>query len=233
MKLSIIIPVYNEEKTVSEVIKKVAEIDFGIEKEIIIVDDGSTDKTSEILRKLDAVNSEIKIFFHEKNLGKGAAVRTGIENSTGDIIAIQDADLEYNPEELKILLQPILRGETLIVYGSRFLKDNPVIYRKYYLGNQVMSWFISFLFGRRITDSYTCYKAFHRKVLENIRLESKRFELEAELTCKFLKYGHKILELPISYNPRSLQQGKKIKFKDAVKGVLTALKIKFFEKSKK
>ncbi|MDW8056595.1 MAG: glycosyltransferase family 2 protein, partial [Elusimicrobiota bacterium] len=197
MKLSIIIPVYNEEKTILAVVDKVLKTDFGISKEIIIVDDGSTDETPSILKKLQI--SDCKIIFHTTNKGKGAAVKTGIENSTGDIIAIQDADLEYNPEELKYLIKPILEGKSLVVYGSRFMKDNPVLYKKYYLGNKFMSWFISLLFGQKITDSYTCYKVFHKKVLENIKLESKRFELEAELTCKFLKYGYKILELPISY----------------------------------
>lgn len=226
MKLSIIIPVYNEEKTVEEVVKKVSSMNFGIDKEIIIVDDGSTDETPNILKKLQITNAKLKIFYHDKNKGKGAAVITGIKNSTGDIIAIQDADLEYNPEEIKYLIEPILHGESLVVYGSRFLKENPVVYKTYYLGNQVMSLFISLLFGQKVTDSYTCYKVFHKKVLENINLESKRFELEAELTCKFLKHGYKILELPITYTPRTLKQGKKIKFKDAIKGFITALKIR-------
>ncbi len=228
MKLSILIPVYNEEKTISDVIKKLLSINFGIDKEIVVIDDGSTDNTVNILKKLQSENFEFKIISHEKNQGKGAAIKTGIKNSSGDIIAIQDADLEYNPKELKNLIKPILNNESLIVYGSRFLKENPVIYKKYYLGNKIISWIISFLFRYRLTDSYTCYKVFHRKVLENINLESKRFEIEAELTCKFLKYGYKILEMPISYAPRSLQQGKKIKFKDAVIGLITILKIRCF-----
>lgn len=227
MKLSIIIPVYNEEKTISKVVEKVKSLNFDVEKEIIVVDDGSTDNTPFILKRLKDKFRDIKFVFHEKNQGKGTAVRTGISISTGDIIVIQDADMEYDPHQIKDLIQPILRNDCLIVYGSRFLKDNPVLYRKYYLGNKLISWIIGFLFGKRLTDSYTCYKVFHRKVLENITLKSKGFEIEAELTCKFLKCGYKILELPISYIPRSLQQGKKIRFKDAIKGFLTALKIRF------
>ncbi|MFN3551272.1 MAG: glycosyltransferase family 2 protein [Endomicrobiia bacterium] len=229
MKISIIIPVYNEEETIKKVVEKLEMIDFGIEKEIIIVDDGSTDSTPNVLKKLQSKDQKLKIVFHNRNEGKGAAVITGIKSSSGDIIAIQDADLEYNPEELKNLIKPILKNENLIVYGSRFLKENPVRYKKYYLGNKIISWFISFLFRYKVTDSYTCYKIFHRKVLENMKLESKRFEIEAELTCRFLKNGYGILELPISYNPRTLQQGKKIKFKDAIIGIITILKIKFLK----
>lgn len=226
MKLSIIIPVYNEEDTISEIIKKIEDIDFGIDKEIIIVDDGSTDNTSNILKEIKNFDN-IKIFYHKKNQGKGAALRTGIANSTGDIIAIQDADLEYNPEQIKNLIEPILENKCLIVYGSRFLKKNPVLYKKYYLGNKIISSFISLIFRKKVTDSYTCYKIFHKKLLKDITLKSKGFEIEAELTCKFLKKGYKILELPIDYKPRSLKQGKKIKFKDAIKGILTILKIAF------
>ncbi|MEN3013944.1 MAG: glycosyltransferase family 2 protein [Endomicrobiia bacterium] len=229
MKLSIIIPVYNEEKTILEAFSKVKNIDFGIEKEIIIVDDASVDKTKEILKNLQQENKQVKFIFHKKNQGKGAALISGIKNSSGDIVAIQDADLEYNPEEIKYLIKPILDKKSLIVYGSRFLEKNPVLYKTYYLGNRLISWIISFLFGQKITDSYTCYKIFHKDVLKNIQLKSKRFEIEAELTCKFLKKGYKILELPISYSPRSIKQGKKIKFKDAVIGILTILKIKFLE----
>lgn len=229
MKLSIIVPAYNEEKTIGKIIEELKSIEFGVEKEIIIVDDGSTDNTSSILKELQNKFKEIKVIFHKKNQGKGAAIRTGIKISTGDIIAIQDADTEYNPHQIKDLIQPILKNDCLIVYGSRFLKENPVLYKKYYFGNKFISWVIRKLFGGNVTDAYTCYKIFHRKTLENITLESKGFEIEAELTCKFLKNKYRILELPISYTPRSLKEGKKIKFKDAIIGLLTILKIKFFK----
>lgn len=226
MRISIIVPVYNEEKTIEKVIEQLKTIDFGFEKEIIIVDDGSTDNTPNILKKLQITDYKLQIIFHDKNEGKGVAISTGIKNSTGDIIAIQDADLEYNPEELKFLINPIIKNEADIVYGSRLIRENPVIYKKYYLGNKFISWIISLLFGVKVTDSYTCYKVFRKKVIENIELKSKHFEIEAELTCKFLKNGYKILELPISYNPRTLEEGKKIKLKDALVGLITILKIK-------
>jgi len=225
-KVSIIVPAYNEEKTIGNVLEKLNSLDFGLEKEIIVVDDGSTDTTRFVVEKFK--NDSLKIISHRMNQGKGAAIKTGIQNSTGDIIAIQDADLEYDPHELKTLIQPIIDKKTFVVYGSRFLKKNPCIYKSYYLGNKFLSFLVSFLFGQKITDSYTCYKLFHKKVFERIDIESQRFEFEAEITCKILKNGFKILELPISYNPRSIQQGKKIKFKDAIIGVLTILKIKFW-----
>jgi glycosyltransferase involved in cell wall biosynthesis len=225
-KISIIVPTYNEEKTIDSVLNTLNSTDFGLEKEIIVVDDGSTDNTLFVVEKYK--NDSLKIVSHKKNQGKGAAIKTGIQNSTGDIIVIQDADLEYNPQELKTLIQPILDKKTLVVYGSRFLKENPCIYKSYYLGNILISSLISFLFKQKVTDSYTCYKVFHKTVFKDIDIKSKRFEFEAEITCKLLKNKYKILELPISYNPRSIQQGKKIKFKDAIIGFLTILKIRFF-----
>ncbi len=227
-KISIIIPAYNEEKTIKQVIKRVSNIEFGIDKEIIVINDGSEDNTAEKVNELIKDGYNIKLISHIKNSGKGCAIRTGIANSTGEIIVIQDADLEYEPSELKTLIQPIIDKKTFVVYGSRFLKKNPVLYKTYYLGNKFMSFVISFLFGQQITDPYTCYKILHKKIFEKMNLESKKFEFEAEITCKLLKNGYKILEIPISYNPRSLKQGKKIKFKDAVVGLLTILKIKFF-----
>jgi glycosyltransferase involved in cell wall biosynthesis len=225
-KISIIVPAYNEEKTIGNVLNTLNTVDFGLKKEIIVVDDGSIDNTRVIIEKFK--NNNLKIVSHKTNQGKGAAIKTGIQNSTGDIIVIQDADLEYNPQELKNLIQPIIDKKNSVVYGSRFLKENPCIYKSYYLGNILISSLISFLFKQKVTDSYTCYKVFHKTVFKDIEIKSKRFEFEAEITCKLLKNKYKILELPISYNPRSIQQGKKIKFKDAIIGILTILKIKFF-----
>ncbi len=225
-KVSIIVPAYNEEKTISNVLQTLTSVDFCLDKEIIVVDDGSKDSTRLIAEGYK--NDNLKVISHKTNQGKGTAIKTGIQNSTGDIIAIQDADLEYNPQELRILMQPIIDKKTSVVYGSRFLKKNPCIYKSYYLGNKFISFLISFLFNQKVTDSYTCYKLFHKKVFNEINIQSKRFEFEAEITCKLLKNKYKILELPISYNPRSIQQGKKIKFKDAIIGILTIFKIKFF-----
>ena len=234
MKLSIIMPVYNEEKTVKEILKQVIAVDFSmfeLGKEIIVVDDDSTDGTREILKKYQSVKvserqskDEIKIIYHEKNKGKGAAIRTGFANATGDILVIQDADLEYNPAEFRDMLKPILMEEVSVVYGSRFLRDNPCIYLRYNLGNRFLSFLVRFLYGGNVTDSYTCYKMMKMEVLKKIVLESNGFEIEVEITSKILKAGYKILEVPISYNPRSLEQGKKIGWSDAVHGIWTIIK---------
>lgn len=215
-------PVYNEKNTIEKVIEKVVSLS---PKEIILVDDGSTDGTREILSKIKNKISKIKIIFHEKNQGKGAAVRTALKHISGGITAIQDADMEYNPEEIGKLAVPIIEGKTSVVYGSRFLQK-PVknVYKRYKLGNWFLSKLISVLCGSRITDSYTCYKVFKTDVIKEINLVSKRFEIEAEITVKLLKKGVGILELPISYNPRRLEEGKKIGWLDAVKGILTIIR---------
>ncbi|MEW6556907.1 MAG: glycosyltransferase family 2 protein [Elusimicrobiota bacterium] len=230
--VSIIIPVYNEEHTVEQIINTVSALN---PKEIIIVDDGSTDGTREILEKLKISaeggsasgekNKKLKIIYHDKNQGKGSAIRTALKHMTGEIVAIQDADLEYNPEELKKLVIPIIDKKTDVVYGSRFFQK-PVknIYKRYKLGNWFLSKLISVLCSQKITDSYTCYKVFNTDVIKSIELESKRFEFEAEITVKLLKKGIKILELPIDYNPRRLGEGKKIGWLDAIKGILTIVK---------
>lgn len=235
-------PVYNEKNTIEKTINKVVFTDLSllnIEKEIVIVDDGSKDGTKEILKKRQSgktaefqSENQIKIIYHEKNQGKGAAIRTGFENSKGEIIIIQDADLEYDPGEYANLIRPIIEKKYEVVYGSRLMKgkNNPIIYLRYYLGNKVMSFAVSILFGNKITDAYTCYKVFTRKVLNSISLKSNGFEIEAELTAKFLKNGYKILELPITYNPRSLIEGKKINWKDAVKGIFTLIRIRIGRK---
>lgn len=227
-KLTIIIPAYNEQKTIEDVLERVLSLEMGVEKEVIVVDDGSTDGTKEILERLKVQDERLKVIYHGKNQGKGVAIKTALKNATGDVIAIQDADLEYNPQELKNLIQPLILKKADVVYGSRFISKNPVLYWKYFLGNKFLSLLISILYGQRVTDSYTCYKLFRKCVVENIKLFSNGFEIEAELTCRFLKEGHKILELPISYRPRSLKEGKKINYKDALIGVYTILRLKFF-----
>lgn len=228
MKLSIIVPVYNEEKTIEKVLEILSNLRFSLhnlEKEIIIVDDGSTDRTREMLLKSNVQSPRCKVIFHEENQGKGMAIRTGLKEATGEVVTIQDADLEYNPQELEKLLLPIIKNNVEVVYGSRFLQENPTLYHRYYWGNKFLSFLISVLYGAKITDAYTCYKVFKKEALENIKLTSKRFEFEAEITCKLLKKGHKILEIPISYKPRSLESGKKISWKDGLLGICTILKI--------
>jgi len=225
-KLSIIIPVYNEFETIInllEIVKGVKLIN-NLEKEIIIVDDFSTDGTGDLLKNL---GKEHKIIYHPKNQGKGAAVRTGLKEATGDIIIIQDGDLEYNPQEYNDLLKPILAGEAAVVYGSRFLKKHQSRYRLFYQGNLFLSWLLSFLHGQKITDIETCYKMIKREVMDGITIEANRFNFEPEITSKILRRGHKILELPISYQSRSFAQGKKIKWHDGVAAVACIIKNRF------
>ncbi|MFQ3675008.1 MAG: glycosyltransferase family 2 protein [Endomicrobiia bacterium] len=225
MKISIIIPVFNERNTIEEVIKKV--LNLPLEKEIIIVDDGSTDGTREILEQLKIKNENIKVLFHKKNLGKGAAIRTALEKVSGEIVCIQDADLEYNVDEIVKLVEGFKDSSIEAVFGSRFLKTNPVVYKKYYLGNKTITFFINLFYGGKLTDSYTCYKLVRSDIIKKLNLESKRFEIEAEISIKLLKNKIKILELPISYNPRKIEEGKKINFKDAIKAFLVMIKYKF------
>jgi glycosyltransferase involved in cell wall biosynthesis len=223
MKLSVIMPVFNEERTIEKIIDRVKKID--IDKQIIIVDDGSTDGTKEILEKWKGEN--IRIIYHKENKGKGSAIRTAIPYIEGEVVVIQDADLEYDPEDYHRLIEPIVHGKARIVYGSRFLKFNKPIYLHFLLGNKFLTWLINILYHSRITDSYTCYKAFETEILRNLPLRAKRFEFEAEVTVKLLKKGYKVYEVPISYSPRTLKEGKKINWKDALLGIFTIVKYRF------
>lgn len=231
MKLSIIIPVFNEEKTILQIVEKVKEVDFPVKNEIIIVDDGSYDETREKLKKI----KDVKVILHEKNQGKGAAVKTGIKNSTGDYIIIQDADLEYDPNQIKDLLKPILEKKTEVVYGTR-LKRLPDLSKEertlqflvHYLGNRFLSLVTSVLYREWITDMETCYKLFPKKALNGVKLNARGFEFEPEITAKLLKKGFKILEVPISTNPRGYDEGKKINtVKDGIRAFTTLIKYRF------
>ena len=229
MKLSIVIPVYNEVKTFTQLLEKVEAVDLGdIEKEIIIVDDYSTDGTRDLLKDV-----KYKVIFQEKNGGKGRAVRSGFEHITGDIVIIQDADLEYNPEDYKELLKPILDGRAKVVYGSRLLDDKIKKMEKegwkssHYLGNIILSKLTSFIYGTKITDMETCYKVMKKEVLDSFKLKAQRFDLEPEITAKVLKKGHRIVEIPIEYDGRDFKEGKKINWRDGVKAVYYLLKYRF------
>jgi glycosyltransferase involved in cell wall biosynthesis len=223
MKLSVIIPVFNEESTIEKIIQKVKKVN--IDKQIIIVDDGSTDRTREILEKWK--DEDIKVIYHKRNQGKGSAIRTAIPYVEGEVTVIQDGDLEYDPEDYHTLIRPILDGKTKIVYGSRFLRVNKPIYLRFLLGNIFLTWLINILYHSKITDSYTCYKTFATDVLRNLTLRAKRFEFEAEVTVKLLKKGYNVQEVPISYSPRTLREGKKISWKDALLGILTIVRYRF------
>lgn len=238
MKLSIIIPVFNEQKTVEEIIKKVNKVKLPSEvsKEIIVVDDASDDDSGERVRNLKPKIKNLKLIFHKVNKGKGAAVKTGIKNSSGDVILIQDADLEYNPQDYPRLLGPILKSKVKVVYGTR-LKNFPLkLFGKrktplftHYLGNKMLSFFTRVLYGSSLSDMETCYKVFKREVLDSFKLSAKRFDFEPEITAKVLKKGYKIYEVPIKVAPRGYDEGKKITWKDGLVAIWTLVKYKFVD----
>jgi glycosyltransferase involved in cell wall biosynthesis len=230
MKLSIIIPVYNEEQTIKEVIDKVRKVDLGeIEKEIVIVDDGSSDKSGQIIMsEIEEVDrGTVKTHLSIINLGKGAAVRFGMVIATGDIFLIQDADLELDPNEYGKLLEPIVAGHTNVVYGSRFLDGKNNVPLKTWIANRFLTLLTNMLYGGKLTDMETSYKVLRREVVEGLRLRSVEFDFEPEITAKILKKGEKIIELPISYKPRRWDEGKKIGFKDGIDAIFTLFKYRF------
>ena len=223
MKLSIIIPVFNEVNTIANIIQKVQSADY--DKEIIVVDDASTDGTKDVLHKLSQ-QPKIKIFYHEKNRGKGAAIRTAIKNITGNITIIQDADLEYDPVDYTILLKPILDGRADVVYGSRFQGgSHRVLFFWHYLGNKFLTLLSNMMTNLNLTDMETGYKAFQSNVIKNISLSSDRFGFEPEVTAKIAhNNNYKIYEVPISYSGRDYSEGKKIDWKDGVAAIYFILK---------
>ncbi len=224
-KVSIIIPAYNEESTIAEIIKKVKEASIGrIQKEIIIIDDCSTDRTREKLKEIK--DNEVKIFFHEKNYGKGRAIRTGVKEATGDIIITQDADLEYDPNDFEKLIKPILENKAEVVYGSRRLNKQNEQYTglSYYIGGIGLTKITNLLYGAKLTDEATGYKVFKTELLQDLNLECERFEFCPEITAKVLRRKKNIVEVPINYYPRSIKEGKKIRFKDGFEAVWTLLK---------
>lgn len=231
-KLSILIPVFNEAKFVVQVLEKVANSDtLGLEKELIVVDDGSTDGTRDILSRLNAEQYHARIFMHEKNQGKGAALRTGQGHATGDIIMIQDADLEYSPDEYPNLLKPILDGHADVVYGSRLTGSKAARAFKFshYVGNKFLSLLTNVLYDSTLTDMETCYKVFKADVFKRVVIKSNRFDFEPEVTAKVLKQGARIYELPISYFGRDYAEGKKITWKDGFGAMWALVKFRFVD----
>ncbi len=231
MKLSVVIPVYNEKKTILEILKLVDAVNLELEKEIIIVDDFSTDGTRELLKNLD--HKKYKIVFKKQNEGKGAAIKEGFLNITGDIAIIQDADLEYDPEDYKKLLKPILSGRADVVYGSRFLTGEPkrVLYMWHMLGNIFLTILSNILNGLTLTDMETCYKAFRKEVIDSFKhkIESKRFGIEPELTARVARGTWRIYEVGISYYGRTYEEGKKINWRDGFAAIWHIIRFNLFK----
>ena len=226
MIVSVVIPVFNEMRTLEQVIKRVQAAP--VEKEIILVDDYSTDGTRELLANFKS--DQVKVLYHDQNSGKGAAIRTALSVVTGDVIVIQDADLEYNPAEIPKLVAIIERDEADVVYGSRFLGSHEKKYFNIlYLGNRFFSWLTAVVFGQKVTDMETCYKAFKSSVIKSFTLKSNKFDFEPEVTAKVLKGGFRYKEVPIDYKSRSYQEGKKINWRDGVVAILTILKYRFWD----
>jgi glycosyltransferase involved in cell wall biosynthesis len=229
MKLSIVIPVYNEKRTIKEIIKRVLAVKIPmVEKELIVVDDCSTDGTRKILNNLKKKYPKIKIYYHQQNQGKGAAVRDGIKLASGDLFIIQDADLEYDPKDIPKLLKPILEGKSQVVYGSRFTGERKNMLFWHWLGNKFLTLVLNILYNTTISDMEVCYKLFTKKAFEGITLKENRWGFDPEITVKFLKKGIRIYEVPISYSGREFEEGKKIKWKDGFRILWILIKYKFF-----
>ena len=229
MKLSIVMPVFNERETLSEILGQVRAVELpGVEKEILVVEDGSTDGSGEILAE-EAQAGDLLVFYHEQNRGKGAAVRTAIEHATGDMIVIQDADLEYDPRDYPKLIQPIMERRVTVVYGSRFLGPRKAMMFWHMLGNKLLTLTTNVLYNAILSDMETCYKCFRADVIKDIPLRSRRFDFEPEVTAKVLKRGHRIFEVPISYYGREYYEGKKIGWKDAPIAFWTLVKYRFVD----
>ncbi len=227
-KLSILIPTYNEKNSILKIIKRIEAVKLpDIQKEIIIVDDCSTDGTRDVLKKIH----KYKIYYHNKNMGKGAAIRTAAQHYTGDVVLIQDADLEYNPNDYEKLIEPILHNRTDVVYGSRFTyKGFKPANRITYLGNIFLSFVTKLLYFRKITDMETCYKVFRKGIIETMNIQAKGFEFEPEITTKIIKKGYTILEVPVRYHGRTEEEGKKLKpLQDGLKALFYLLYYRFFD----
>ena len=229
MKLSIIIPVYNEEGTIDEIIKKVSKSSYK-SKEIIVIDDRSNDGTTKKLHKIKK-QKNVKILYHTINQGKGAAIRTGIKEATGDIIIIQDADLEYDPEEYPIIIKPILDGKADVVYGSRFMGGQPhrVVYFWHRLGNAILTTLSNMFTNLNLSDMETCYKAFRGDLIRSFQIKSNDFRVEVELTAKLAKTKSILYEVGISYSGRDYSEGKKITWIDGAKAIFAVIRFNLLE----
>lgn len=225
--LSIIVPVYNEVKTVRSVIDRLLTIDLPIDREIIVVDDGSTDGTTKVLEKLPQRPEILRVIRARVNTGKGNAIRLALQQARGTVIAIQDADLELNPAQLAQLVSPILEGKTRVVYGSRFLDGRPNAPWLTVAANRFLTTMTNVLYGSRLTDMETCYKVMRTDIARGLRLKSNRFDIEPEITACLLRGGHSILERPVGFEPRAYSRGKKIGWRDGVRAMVVLLTNRF------
>lgn len=228
MKLSVVIPVYNEKPTLVEIVKRVKAVE-GFEKEIILVEDASTDGSKELVREISAGDPQIVTVFHEKNMGKGAALRDGFKAATGDFVIVQDGDLEYDPQDFLKLLKPINEGKATVVYGSRFTGEHRDMKFNHWVGNQFLTLLTNVLYDTTLSDMETCYKLFPRSLIQSINLHSNRFDFEPEITAKILKTGVRIYEVPISYAGRESNEGKKISWKDGLPAMWALIKYRFVD----
>jgi glycosyltransferase involved in cell wall biosynthesis len=227
-KLSVIVPVFDERNTVVEVIRRMREVDLPLDLEIVVVDDGSTDGTRQVLRQLG--DSTVRVVTHDVNRGKGAAIRTGLGYVTGDLVLVQDADLEYDPQDWPKLLAPIQRGKARVVYGSRFTGERRNMLFLHWIGNRFLSLVTNVLYNTTLSDMETCYKLFDRALLDDIELRAERFEFEPEVTAKILRRGIRIYEVPISYAGREFDEGKKITWRDGIVALWTLVKYRFVDR---
>ena len=223
--LTVIVPVFNERNTVAEILRRMRAVELPVDLEIVVVNDASSDGTDKVLTTLE--DSTVRVLNHPTNKGKGAAIRTGLQHARGDLLLIQDADLEYDPEDWPRLLSPLLRGKARVVYGSRFTGERKNMLFWHWIGNRFLSFATNLLYNTTLSDMETCYKLFDRAVLDGITIESDRFEFEPEITAKLLRRGHRIYEVPISYAGREFDEGKKITWKDGFGALFTLVKYRF------
>jgi glycosyltransferase involved in cell wall biosynthesis len=226
-RLSVIVPVFNERSTVAEIVRRMRAVELPVDLEIVIVDDGSDDGTADVLTQLR--DSTVRVIKHSTNRGKGAAVRTGLENATGELVLVQDADLEYDPEDWPRLLAPVMKGRARVVYGSRFTGERRNMLFLHWVGNRFLSLVTNVLYNSTLSDMETCYKLFDRSVLDGVRLVADRFDFEPEFTAKILRRGIRIYEVPISYAGREPNEGKKITWEDGVVALWTLVKYRFVD----
>ena len=225
--LSVIVPVYNERTTVAEIVRRVRAVEVPLVVDVVVVDDGSTDGTDKVLSAIE--DSTVRVVTHHKNQGKGAAIRTGLAQARGDLVLIQDADLEYDPDDWPKLLDPVLKHKALVVYGSRFTGERKNMMPLHWAGNRLLSLVTNVLYSSTLSDMETCYKLFDRRVLDGITVVSNRFDFEPEITAKVLRRGYRIYEVPISYAGREADEGKKITWRDGFSALWHIFRFRFFD----